>query len=204
MSDITPPSSAHPPQTALRAEVIGKLSKLALLKASYAEIAAPHLTKIAAIQRALHEATAADVLEIDRLEEEIKGIAAENPDEVFGESRTIKLNNLSLGARRADKVEIEGKEDEVVSALEKLERSEDRAQSLYAGACLRRTTELNRSFIREQWGKEGADEYFSALGIKVRESTSVSISEIKPPKPKVTKLKGKDPAAAAATPSAES
>lgn len=190
-ADLTPPPPASGPLTERRSIVIGKLSKLALLKAALAQIAAPHLTQIAAIQAALHQATAADVLEIDILENEIKAMAAEFPDEVFGEGRTVKLNNLSLGARRTDKVELDGTEEDIVSALERLEKNSEPAAALYAAACLRKTVELNKAFIRQQWEKEGAAEWFAALGITVKESTSVSISEVKPPKAKVTKSKDK-------------
>lgn len=208
MSDLAPPSPTSGPLTERRAEVIGKLSKLALLKAALTQIAAPHLTQIAAIHAALHSATAADVAEIERLETEIKGMAAEFPDEVFGEGRTVKLNTLSLGARRTDKVELDGTEEDVVSALERLEKSPDKAAALYASACLRKTTELNKSFVRQQWEKEGAAEWFTALGITVKESTSVSLTEIKSAKPKatkVTKVKGEStPEASTSTAEPES
>jgi hypothetical protein len=201
-AELSPPPPTSGPLTELRAEVIGKLSKLALLKASLIQISAPHLTQIAAIQAILQQETAADELEILRLENEIKTLAAKNPDEVFGEGRTIKLNTLSLGARRTDKVELDGTEEDIVSALERLEKSPEPAAALYAAACLRKTTELNKGFIRQQWEKEGAAEWFAALGISLKESTSVSISDVKPPKAKVTKLKDK-PGSEASTPEAD-
>lgn len=178
------------PEEDPRAIVLGKLARLSLLKASLKEVLAPYETQIAALQKACHDATLNEVREIERLEDEIKQLAAANPAEVFGESKTIKLNLLSLGARSADKVELLAEEDEVISALEKLAASESKDQRLAAGACLRITKELNKVFIRDQWADN--QEWFLALGISVKESMSVSISELKPPKAKVTKERLKD------------
>lgn len=173
-----------------RADVLSKLSRLSLLKAALKEVLAPFETEIAALQKACHDATVDEVREIERLEEEIKDIAAQHTAEVFGDAKTIKLNLLSLGSRNADKVELLTEEEEVISALEKLAANGSKDQRLAAGACLRISKELNKTFIRDQWNEN--QDWFLALGIKVKEFVSISLSEIKPPKVKATKEKTTD------------
>lgn len=168
----------------LRTTVLSKMAALALKKAALKEVLAPHETQIAIIQKAAREATAADLREIESLEDEIKKLAAEDPAAVFGTARTLKAHQLSLGVRNADKVELLGEEDEVISAIEKLADSKDKAQRLAALACLRIEKSLNKPFIRQQYAE--SPEWFEALGITVTEYVSTSLTEVKPPRSKLT------------------
>lgn len=165
-----------------RSEVLSKLAQLALLKAALKEVLAPFETQVAALQKGMSDAAAPSLREIETLEEEIKRLGADHPEEVFGEASSVKLNNLSLGIRRPDKVELTAAEEEVFSVLEKLAATGDDAQRLAAKACLRIEKALNKVFIREMY--EESPEWFEAIGITVKESISISLTEVKPPKAK--------------------
>jgi hypothetical protein len=188
------PSPQVLPFTAMsdpRSEVLCKLARLALLNAALKEVLAPFETQVAALQKGMSDAAAPSLREIETLEEVIKHLGADHPDEVFGQASTVKLNNLSLGIRRPDKVELTAAEEDVFSVLEKLATTGDDAQRLAAKACLRIEKTLNKVFIREMY--EESPEWFEALGITVKESVSISLTEVKPPKTKVTKEKKSEP-----------
>lgn len=170
-----------------RSEVLAKLAKLALLKAALKEVLAPFETQVAALQKGMSDAAGPSLREIEVLEEELKHLGADFPDQVFGEASSVKLNSLCLGIRRPDKVELTAAEEEVFSALKKLAANGDPSQKLAAKACLRIEETLNKVFIRQMY--EESPEWFEALGITVKESVSISLTEVKPPKTKVTKEK---------------
>lgn len=187
MNSAVTPSASDP-----RSDIIGKLAKLSLLEAALKQSLAPYETQIAALQKACTDATVEEVREIERLRDDIKAQALAHAEELFSDAKSIRVNLLSVGCRNSDKVETVGAEDEVISALEKLSQSPDKSQSLAANACLRSTKELNKVFIRDNF--EANQEWFLAMGINLKESVSVSISELKPAKPKAAKTKVAAPA----------
>ena len=90
-----------------RAIAVTKLATLALKRTALKEALAPFETQIAAIQKACAEATAAECSAIERLEAELKQMALEHGQAIFGEARSITQGALTLGLRGTDKVESE-------------------------------------------------------------------------------------------------
>lgn len=168
-----------------RADALSILAEIATRKAALRAVLAPYETQIAALQQACLNATKEEVIAIEQLEEKVKRLGAEDPVAVFGEARTLTHGLFSLGIRTADKVEIIGPEDECISALQRDAKSADAGTAVAAKACLRVTTELNKVFIRENWEESSA--WFSAYGLTVKESVSVSLTEKKPTKLKPAK-----------------
>lgn len=176
-----------------RAKALSMLAELQLKKHALREALAPYETQVAALQKACSDATAEECTRIENLETELKRLALLHSEEIFGEDRSIQVNLFTLGIRPAEKVEIIGDEDEVISALQRAAKDHtDRSTRLAAEACLRVKIELNKPFIREKW--DAFQDWFTIFGLKLTESLSASITERKPAKPKPSKpLKGAKP-----------
>jgi len=179
-----------------RSEVLKKMAELALKKAALKEVLATFETQIAAIQKAILDATVEDAAAIENLETWLKEMALRFGIEIFGkDARSVTQGALTLAVKEVDKVEVEGDEEEVIATLQKAAKSHpDTATKLAAAACLRTKVTINKEFVRQNWELFGP--WFIIFGLKVVESESASLAERKPAKPKAPKpLKAKKPRA---------
>lgn len=170
-----------------RALALSKLAELALKRAALKEALSPFETQIAAIQRACTEATAEEATGIEQLEDELKQMALNHGEEIFGADKSsLMLGLLLLSTRPTEKVELTQDEQAVIDGLLKAAKSHpEKATRLAAHACVRTKHEINKTFVRENW--DAFSEWFSAFGLTLVEGISASITEKKPARPKPSK-----------------
>lgn len=202
------------PPPAIRTQVIELLGKYAVAQSSLKAATASFDAQVAQIESAVATATAVTRAEIEQLEKQLKALALEHGDTIFGDARSLIVGGFKLGLKAVEAVELEGDEDfvcrqivkrikEVEAAIATAKEASDSESARTLGFELAAlsglvvtTHKINREFVKAH--AEGHADWFASLGISIAERDSASL--VVAPKPKAGKPKaGKaKPAAPAA------
>lgn len=165
-----------PAQPDAKEQITAHLLELASITTLLRQVEGEQQAKVEAIRRATAEALAPHASRIAKLEEQIKTLAEDpaNKALLFSTSRTLTVQKHTVSLRKSTAYVVEDEEAAIAMLETSRDEHPDDATRVLAAGCLRTVTELNKTFIKDNWSRFGVwfGDYF---GISKRVANKASI-----------------------------